>query len=76
MTSLIQNRRSTSSTRINEHCICKADNITVIPMYHINDSLSYHVSRCNYCREEWAEYWVSYRYMYSSLIYQHQQNGG
>jgi hypothetical protein len=55
------------------HCICKADNITIIPLYHTKDSLSYQVARCNYCREEWAEYWISYRYIFSSLISARQQ---
>jgi hypothetical protein len=76
MGNLIQNRQRVSTTRINERCICKADNITIVPMYHTRDSLSYQVSRCNYCREEWAEYWISYRYIFSPLIYQHQQKGG
>ena len=69
MSSLIQNRCSPSIAKINERCICKADNITIIPMYHTCDSLSYQVSRCNYCREEWAEYWISYtRYAKPLLI--------
>jgi hypothetical protein len=42
------------------------DNITITPIYHIRDSMCYHVVRCNYCGEEWAEYWISYRYMVSS----------
>ncbi len=73
MSSLIQNTRSTSTARINERCICKADNITIIPMYHTRDSLSYHISRCNYCREKWAEYWISYRYIFYPLISRRQQ---
>jgi hypothetical protein len=55
------------------YCICKADNITIIPLYHTNDSLSYDVSRCNYHREEWSEYWISYKYIFSSIICWHQQ---
>ena len=72
MSKLIQNKRGNPTATINERCICKADNITIIPIYHTHDSLSYHVSRCNYCREEWAEYWVSYRYIFSSFISQRQ----
>jgi hypothetical protein len=68
MSKLLQNKRIKPITGTNEHCICVSDNITIIPMYHTNDSLSYNVSRCNYCREEWAEYWISYRYIFSSLI--------
>ena len=75
MSKLIQNKRDGPSLGINDCCICRGDNITITSMYHTNDSLAYHVSRCNYCREEWAEYWVSYRYIFSSLIYQHQHQG-
>jgi hypothetical protein len=64
----LQNKSSKPTTGTKEHCICASDNITIIPMYHTNDSLSYNVSRCNYCREEWAEYWISYGYILSSLI--------
>ena len=72
MSKLIQNKRGNPTATINERCICKADNITIISMYHTYDSLSYHISRCNYCREEWAEYWVSYRYIFFSSISQRQ----
>ena len=69
MSNLVQNERSNHITsRLNEHCICRADNITIVTTYHINDSLSYHVCRCNYCKEEWAEYWTSYRYIFSAYI--------
>ena len=68
MSKLLQNKSSKPTTGTNEHCICVSDNITIIPMYHTNDSLSYNVSRCNYCKEEWAEYWICYRYIFSSLI--------
>lgn len=69
MSSLVQNERSNhiTSTR-NEHCICRADNVTIVTLYHTNDSLSYYVCRCNYCKEEWAEYWISYRYIFSAYI--------
>lgn len=71
---LLENERNGLARPVatNERCICKAGNITIIPMYCTYDSLSYQISRCNYCREEWAEYWISYRYIVSSLIYQHQ----
>jgi hypothetical protein len=59
MGKLIQNKQGEASHRPNDLCICKTDNITIFPMYRSNDSLSYHVSCCNYCREEWAEYWIS-----------------
>ena len=39
MSSLIQSKRSDSTAKINEHCIFKADNITIIPMYHTRDRL-------------------------------------
>jgi len=69
MSSLVQNERNNhiTSTR-NEHCICRADNVTIVTLYHTNDSLSYYVCRCNYCKEEWAEYWISYRYIFSAYI--------
>jgi aspartate carbamoyltransferase regulatory subunit len=73
MSKLLQNKRNDAISIANERCVCVSDNITIIPMYHTNDSLSYHVSRCNYCREEWAEYWISYRYVFSSLISQRQR---
>ena len=73
MSKLLQNKRSKPITGTNEHCMCTSDNITIIPMYHTNDGLSYNVSRCNYCREEWAEYWISYRYILSSFISRSQQ---
>ena len=73
MSKILQNKRSKPITETNEHCICISDNITIIPMYHTNDGLSYNVSRCNYCREEWAEYWISYRYIFSALISRSQQ---
>jgi hypothetical protein len=74
MSNLIQKKRSNHITFTpNEYCICRADNITIMTMYHINESLSYHVARCNYCIEEWAEYWISYRYIFSSLISARQQ---
>lgn len=44
------------------------DNITIIPRYRINNSLSDQVSRCNYCGKEWTEFWVSYAYVTRSLI--------
>jgi hypothetical protein len=69
MSNLVQSKRSNRITpTLNGHCICRADNITIVMMYHTNDSLSYRVARCNYCREEWDEYWISYRYIFSSLI--------
>jgi aspartate carbamoyltransferase regulatory subunit len=73
MNSLEQNKCDNLTSTLNEHCICRADNITMVTMYHTNDSLSYLVARCNYCREEWAEYWISYRYIFSSLIFALQQ---
>jgi hypothetical protein len=73
MSKLLQNKRVKPITGTNEHCICVSDNITIIPMHHTNDSLSYNVSRCNYCGEEWAEYWISYKYIFSSLISRSQQ---
>ena len=30
-------------------------------------------SCCNYCREEWAEYWISYGHICSSFISRRQQ---
>ena len=69
MSNLVQNKCGNHITcTLNEHCICRADNITIVTMYHTNNSLSYQVARCNYCREEWAEYWNCYRYIFSSLI--------
>ena len=70
MSKLLENKRSglVGPVATNERCICKADNITIIPMYRTYDSLSYQISRCNYCREEWAEYWISYRYIVSANI--------
>ena len=73
MSKLLQKKSSKPITRANGRCICVSDNITIIPMYHTNDSLSYHVSRCNYCREEWTEYWISYKYILSSLISKRRQ---
>jgi hypothetical protein len=75
MSKLVQNKQSDSSLRTNDRCICKADNITIFPIYRSNDSLSYHVSRFNYCREEWTEYWISYKYIFSALISWHQCHG-
>lgn len=69
MSKLIQKKQiDLVTTRTNEQCICMPDNITITPVYHIHDSMSYHIVRCNYCEEEWAEYWTSYRHMVSSLI--------
>src|ERR687891_507036 len=53
---------------MNEQCICTPNNITIIPVYHIRDSTSYHIVRCNYCGEEWAEFWISYKYVFTSMI--------
>lgn len=74
MSKLVQSKRSDSVIRPNGYCICVSDNTTIISLYHTNDSLSYHVCRCNYCKEEWAEYWISYRYIFSSLISARQQD--
>jgi len=73
MSKLLQKKSSKSIARTNGRCICVSDNITIIPMYLANDSLSYHVSRCNYCGEEWAEYWIRYKYVSSSPISKRQQ---
>jgi hypothetical protein len=62
-------RNLTTTTITNEHRGCVPDNITIIPDYHTSDSLSYQVSRCNYCGKEWGEFWVSYRYIFSSFIH-------
>jgi len=62
-------------TKPSERDMCILDNITIMPMYHTKDSLSYQVSRCNYCGKQWGEFWVSYKYIFSSLIdrrYQYQ----
>ena len=70
---LIQNKRSDPNTAsISEQCICIRNNITITPIYHIRNSMSYQVVRCNYCGEEWAEYWICYRHMLSSHIDQSQ----
>ena len=63
-------------TKASERDMCVLDNITIIPMYRTNDSLSYQVSRCNHCGKEWEEFWVNYKYIFSSLIdrqYQRQR---
>ena len=72
MSNVILNNHRNLTVRINEHKICTPDNITQIPLYRTYDSVSYHVSRCNYCGKEWAEFWISYKYIFSSLINQHQ----
>lgn len=72
MSRLIANTYCDHTIKTNERNMCVLDNITTIPMYHIQDSLSYLVSRCNYCGKEWDEFWISYRYIFSSLIYRHQ----
>ena len=62
-------------TKTSERDMCILDNISIKPMYRTNDSLSYQVSRCNCCGKEWGEFWVSYKYIFSSLIdrrYQYQ----
>ena len=62
-------------TTTSERDMCILDNITIMPMYRTKDSLSCQVSRCNYCGKEWGEFWVSYKYIFSSLIdwqYQHR----
>ncbi|MPZ06614.1 MAG: hypothetical protein GEU26_09400 [Nitrososphaeraceae archaeon] len=58
---------------INECDACIPDNITIIPNYHISDSLTDQVSRCNYCGREWNEFWVSYSHVTLSLINQRQR---
>ena len=55
-------------TMTNNFDACIPNNITIIPRYHINDSLSDQVSRCNYCGKEWNEFWVCYAYVTRSLI--------
>lgn len=55
----------------NQHSKCIADNITSIPRYHNHNSMSYQISRCNYCGKQWDEFWLSYKYIFSSLIDQH-----
>jgi hypothetical protein len=55
-------------TKTSERDMCILDNISIKPMYRTNDSLSYQVSRCNYCGREWGEFWVSYKYIFSSMI--------
>lgn len=65
-------RRDMTGVAINECDLCKPDNITIIPRYHISDSLSDQVSRCNYCGREWNEFWTCYAYVTQSLINQRQ----
>lgn len=72
MSRVILGRHSDYTTSKAEHGMCKLDNITIIPIYHTNDSLSYQVSRCNYCGKEWDEFWISYRYIFNPLINRHQ----
>jgi hypothetical protein len=73
---LLQNKRSDLVTpRFNEECICTLDNLTLTPIYHIRDSMTYNIVRCNYCGEEWAEYWISNRCMSASLIKTETKNG-
>jgi hypothetical protein len=71
MSKLLISRQHGLANGTNKCSICMPDNITILPNY-INDSSSYQVSRCNYCGKEWAEFWISYRYVFSSLIYRHQ----
>ena len=67
MSNLTLNKQS-DPTRATKHSKCITDNITTIPKYRIHDNLSYQISRCNYCEEEWTELWVSYRYIFPSLF--------
>ncbi|MGH9975055.1 MAG: hypothetical protein ACRD8Z_04370, partial [Nitrososphaeraceae archaeon] len=73
MSTLILNNHCDHTVKTNECNMCVLDNITTIPLYHIQDSLSYLVSRCNYCGKEWGEFWISYRYIFSPLIFRHLQ---
>jgi hypothetical protein len=76
-------RQSLSDPKLYNHCciptsldderICLPDNITMIPNYRTIDSLCYLESRCNYCGKRWGEFWISYRYIFLSLIEQHYQ---
>ena len=75
MSRVILGRHSDHTTAKVEHGMCKLDNITIIPIHHTNDSLSYQVSRCNYCGKEWGEFWISYRYIFNPLINRHQYLG-
>jgi hypothetical protein len=70
---ILNNHCDHTTTKTKERNMCVLDNITIIPMYHTNDSLSYMVSRCNYCGKEWGEFWINYRYIHSSWINRHQQ---
>jgi hypothetical protein len=72
MSDLILNKNCYPS---NQTHVCNrylSNNITNVPKYRINNSLSYQVSRCNNCGEEWNEYWISYRNLFSSLVYEHE----
>jgi hypothetical protein len=61
MSRVILGRHSDHTTAKVEHGMCKLDNMTIIPIYHTNDGLSYQESRCNYCGKEWDDFWISYR---------------
>jgi hypothetical protein len=69
---ILENHYNHTDVVTNQRNMCILDNITIMPLYHTNDSLSYMVSRCNYCRKEWGEFWISYGYIFASLIEQHQ----
>lgn len=65
-------RGDTTRVGINECDSCNPDNITIIPRYRIEDSLSDNVSCCNYCGREWDEFWICYAYVARSLINRRQ----
>jgi hypothetical protein len=65
---IISSVRDLNNVTADENHVCVLDNITIIPGYRTGDSLSYQVSRCNYCGKEWGEFWVCYKYILSSLI--------
>lgn len=72
MKMVMPGRSDVTGITTNECDVCIPDNITIIPLYRINDSLSDQVSRCNYCGREWNEFWISYSYVTLSLITQKQ----
>jgi hypothetical protein len=77
MTEVRRARRSDFIRVVTNGCdVCKPDNITIIPRYRIQDSLSDQVSRCNYCGREWDEFWICYAYVTKSLINQRQLKRG
>jgi hypothetical protein len=71
MSRLILTKSRFSLDKIHLCNSCLSDNITIVPKSR-NDSMSYQLSRCNYCGKEWNEIWLSYRDIFVSSKYEHR----